>query len=276
MRKNIKNYRSQIFFDIFLDGCVQTGLFHFLYFCEMVEDTDWRKRTELLIGKQGIEKLEQAHVLVAGLGGVGSMAAEMLCRAGIGKLTIADGDQITATNRNRQLPALVSTEGMDKTEVVANRLKDINPDIQLIISKNYLKDQATVDLLSAAPYDFVVDAIDTLSPKVYLLFHAVQLGLKVVSSMGSGAKLDPEQIEVCDLSETHHCTLAYDIRKRLRRMGVETGIQAVFSPEPIVKDSIIFHDGEKNKKSMVGTISYMPAMFGCYCASVVIRSLIGQ
>jgi tRNA threonylcarbamoyladenosine dehydratase len=276
VRKNIKKYRSQIFFDIFLACHVLAGHFQISYFCGMAAETDWRKRTELLIGEKSVEKLEQAHVLVIGLGGVGSMAAEMLCRAGIGKLTIADGDQITATNRNRQLPALVSTEGMDKTEVVANRLKNINPDIRLIIAKNYLKDQATVELINAAPYDFVVDAIDTLSPKVYLLFHSVQLGLKVVSSMGSGAKLDPAQILVCDLSETHHCTFAYDIRKRLRRMGVETGIQAVFSPEPNVKSAIIFHDGEKNKKSMVGTISYMPALFGCYCASVVIRSLIGQ
>lgn len=242
----------------------------------MIIKEDWQKRTKMLIGDDGAAKLQAAHILVAGLGGVGSMAAEMLCRAGIGQMTIADRDIVTSSNRNRQLPALLSTEGLDKADVVARRLLDINPELKLNVAKKYISDDETMKLLQAAPYNCVVDAIDTLSPKIYLLFHAMQLQLRVVSSMGSGAKLDPAQVRVADISETYQCTLAYDIRKRLRKLGLEKGVRAVFSPEPIIKNSIIHHEGEKNKKSIIGTISYMPAVFGCFCASEVIRGIIGK
>ena len=235
--------------------------------------TDWRVRTEMLIGREGVTRLEAAHVLVAGLGGVGAVAAEMLCRAGIGSLTIADRDVITASNRNRQLPALCSTEGQSKAEVMAQRLLDINPDLKLRVEKHFIKDAQTVELLRSAPFDYVVDAIDTLSPKVYLILHCVEMGIPVVSSMGSGAKLDPAQVRAVDLSETYQCTFAYDIRKRLRKLGVETGVTAVFSPEPIIKQAIRHQEGEQNKKSVIGTISYMPVVFGCHCAGVVERAL---
>ncbi|MBS4058242.1 MAG: tRNA threonylcarbamoyladenosine dehydratase [Bacteroidales bacterium] len=234
---------------------------------------NWQTRTELLIGKQGIETLATRHVLVAGLGGVGAYAAEQLCRAGVGKLTIADGDTIHASNRNRQLPALLSTQGLPKAEVMESRLRDINPAVEINAIGHYLKDQSLTDVLQF-PYDYVVDAIDTLAPKVYLLYQARKLGLPVVSSMGAGGKFDPLQVQAVDIDQTNHCRLAYYIRKKLHKLGVWNGITAVYSPEPVSKSAVREEHGEMNKKSTVGTISYMPAVFGCICASVVIRALL--
>lgn len=235
----------------------------------------WQTRTELLVGSDNIAKLNQSHVLVAGLGGVGSYAAEQLARAGVGKLTIVDGDTVHASNRNRQLPALLSTEGKNKTEIVAERLRDINPEIELIIVNQYIKDQSLMDVLSH-PYDYVIDAIDTLAPKVFFLFYAYKLGLPIVSSMGAGGKLDPQMIQIVDINDTNNCRLAYYIRKKLHKVNVWTGITAVYSPEAVSKSAVMAERGEFNKRSTVGTISYMPAIFGCYCASVVIRHILKQ
>jgi tRNA A37 threonylcarbamoyladenosine dehydratase len=232
---------------------------------------DWLSRTELLLGEKALAVLKQAHVLVLGLGGVGSAAAEMLCRSGIGKLTLVDADVIEPSNRNRQLIALKSTEGMKKTEVLAARLRDINPDIELVLVDEYLKDEPMVALLQHK-FDYIVDAIDTLSPKAYMLLNAVRLNHRIVSAMGSGAKRDIQKIQIADISETHTCTFAFDIRKRLRKLGVDSGFKAVFSTEPPIKTSVIFQNG-KNKKSIAGTIAYMPVVFGCYCASVVVEDL---
>jgi len=233
----------------------------------------WLSRTGLLIGQQKINVLNQKHVLIAGLGGVGAMAAEQICRAGVGSMTIIDGDTVHRSNRNRQLPALVSTEGISKTEVMAKRLLDINPELKLTVLNEYIKDERTLEILQHG-YDYVVDAIDTLSPKVFLLYTCVQLGLPVVSSMGAGGKFDPLQISVVDIDDSYNCKLAYYMRKRLHKMGVWKGIKVVFSPEVVDRSSVILQEGESNKKSNVGTISYMPAVFGCLCASVVIRDLI--
>jgi len=233
----------------------------------------WQSRTELLIGKEKLAVLCEKHVLIAGLGGVGAMAAEQICRAGIGKITIIDGDIVHTSNRNRQLAALVSTEGVAKTEVLAKRLLDINPELKLTIINEYIKDERIAEILQQG-YDYVVDAIDTLSPKVQLMYACVQLGIPVVSSMGAGGKFDPAQITVSDIDESHTCRLAYYIRKQLHTMGVWKGIKVVFSPEIVNRNSVILQEGESNKKSNVGTISYMPAMFGCYCASVVVRDLL--
>ena len=233
---------------------------------------DWLSRTELLLGEKALSALKQAHVLVLGLGGVGSAAAEMLCRAGIGKLTLADADVVEPSNRNRQLIALKSTEGLKKTEVLAARLRDINPDIDLVLVDEYLKDEPMVALLQHQ-FDYIVDAIDTLSPKAYMLLSAVRLNHRIVSAMGSGAKRDIQKIQIADISETHTCTFAFDIRKRLRKLGVDRGFKAVFSTEPPIKISVIHHQNGKNKKSIAGTIAYMPVVFGCYCASVVIEDL---
>lgn len=236
---------------------------------------DWTSRTQLLVGQAGIERLRQAHVLVAGLGGVGSYLAEALCRAGIGKLTIFDGDIVKPSNINRQLPALTSTVGQSKTSVMAGRLMDINPNLQLRAIDRYLKDEALHEII-CQPYDYVADAIDTLSPKIFLLSDAVKYGHRVVSSMGAGGRMNPEQIRVADISETHTCPLAFLIRKRLRKHGVFTGFKAVFSEEPVMEGSQIYVENEPNKRTTVGTISYMPALFGLFMASVILRDLLSD
>jgi len=235
----------------------------------------WNERTLLLLGQENLNALKKANVLVAGLGGVGAYAAEMLVRAGVGNLTIVDGDVVEESNRNRQLPALVSTIGKTKTGVLSERFLDINPEINLISLNEFLRDERTVELLESQNFDYVVDCIDTLSPKVFLIYHAVQRGLKVVSSMGAGGKLDPSKVKVADISKSHDCNLARMVRKRLHRLGVRKGITVVFSPEEVSEDAIRLEQGQ-NKNSTVGTISYMPAIFGCFVASVVIRDIVSN
>lgn len=240
---------------------------------KLAKMTDWLKRTELILGNEGLEKLRTANVLVVGLGGVGAYAAEMICRAGVGNMTIVDGDVINPSNRNRQLAALKSTEGLAKAEVMGHRLKDINPAVNLKVIGEYIKDDRMVEIIEMG-YDYVVDAIDTLSPKIFLIYHTMQRKYPLVSSMGAGGKFDPTKINISDISETTDCTLARILRKRLHRLGVREGFTAVFSPELIDKSKIVPTNGEQNKASVVGTISYMPAAFGIACASVVIRDLV--
>jgi len=236
--------------------------------------TDWLIRTGMLIGGDGLKRLHDSNVLVVGLGGVGAYAAETICRAGVGRMTIVDGDCINPSNRNRQLPALMSTEGMPKTEVVGKRLRDINPDLELTEIQEFIKDERIIAVLDRE-YDYVVDAIDTLSPKIFLIYHSLQKGYPVVSSMGAGGKFDPGMISICDISETDSCPLARILRKKLHRLGIREGVTAVWSPEPVDKNKVVEAKGERNKASVVGTISYMPAAFGIACASVVIRDLAG-
>lgn len=234
---------------------------------------DWQERSLQLLGQEKAARLNSAHVLVVGMGGVGSMAAEMICRSGVGRMSIIDADIIQPGNINRQLPALHSTLGQEKAQVMGQRLKDINPDLELRIISEFLKEERIPEVLQE-PFDYVVDAIDTLSPKIFLIYHAMQKGLKLASSMGSGGKLDPSQIRVADFSDTYNCRLAYLLRKKLRKMDVHGGFKVVFSTEQVPKEMIIPVEGETNKKSTVGTISYIPAIFGCTLASIVIRDLI--
>ncbi len=236
---------------------------------------NWLERTALLLGEEKLGMLRRAHVLVVGLGGVGAYAAEMIARAGVGRMTVADADTVSVSNINRQLVALRSTVGRPKTEVLAERLRDINPELELTVLNRFIRDEETYALLDAARYDYVVDAIDTLSPKLALILAALERGLPLVSSMGAGAKTDPTKLEIADISKTHHCPLAHMLRKRLHKAGVRRGFQAVFSPEPAREGAMILCE-EQNKKSNVGTISYLPALFGIGCASVVIRGLIGE
>jgi tRNA A37 threonylcarbamoyladenosine dehydratase len=236
--------------------------------------TDWLNRTELILGSDALQKLKASNVLVVGLGGVGAYAAEMICRAGVGSMTIVDGDAVHPTNRNRQLPALKSTEGLPKADVMGVRLKDINPDINLTIIQEYIKDERMIEVLDMG-FDYVVDAIDTLSPKIFLIFYTLQKQMPLVSSMGAGGKYDPTRIAISDISETTDCSLARILRKRLHRLGIREGFTAVYSTEPIDKKKVVPTPGELNKASVVGTISYMPASFGIACASVVIRDLAG-
>ena len=238
-----------------------------------METEDWRQRTSLLLGEEKMTRLQKAHVLVVGLGGVGAYAAEMICRAGVGRMTIVDADTVQPTNINRQLPALHSTIGERKAEVLAARFKDINPELQLRVLSVYLKDENIPALLDADSYDFIVDAIDTIAPKCCLIYHAWQRNLKIVSSMGAGAKSDITQIRFADLWETYHCGLSKAVRKRLQKMGMKRKLPVVFSTEQANQDAVIQTEDEQNKKSTAGTVSYMPAVFGCYLAEYVIRKL---
>ncbi|MDR2937677.1 MAG: tRNA threonylcarbamoyladenosine dehydratase, partial [Prevotellaceae bacterium] len=222
---------------------------------------DWQSRTRLLLGNERLQRLQQAHILVVGVGGVGAYAAEMLCRAGVGTLTIVDGDVVSHSNRNRQLLALTSTIGLPKVEIMAARLRDINPEIKINLVQQYLRDEE-FDTLLAQKFDYVVDAIDTLLPKVNFIEKCLAQKLRVVSSMGAGGRLDPTKIEVADIDKSHHCPLAYMLRKRLHQRGIRTDVKVVFSPEAIDPRAMEESHGEQNKKTTVGTISYMPAVFG--------------
>ncbi len=234
---------------------------------------DWKQRTRLLLGEEKMERLQQAHVLVVGLGGVGAYAAEMICRAGVGRMTIVDADTVQPTNINRQLPALHSTMGREKAEVLAARFKDINPDIQLTVLPVFLKDDNIPELLDAARYDFIVDAIDTLAPKCYLIAEALKRHIKIVSSMGAGAKSDITQVRFADIWDTYHCGLSKAVRKRLQKLGIKRRFPVVFSTEQADPKAVLLTEDEQNKKSTCGTVSYMPAVFGCYLAEYVIKRL---
>ena len=238
-------------------------------------NNNWLERTSLLLGDDKLQLLRKANVLVVGLGGVGAYAAEMIARAGVGRMTIADADVVSESNINRQLIALHSTIGQEKSELMAQRLRDINPDIELTVVNRFIKDDETDALLDSDKFDYIVDAIDTLSPKLELIKGALDRNIPLVSSMGAGAKTDPTKIEICDIAKTHHCPLAHMLRKRLHKIGIRTGFQAVFSPEPVREGAMILCE-EQNKKSNTGTISYIPAMFGIGCASVVVRGLINE
>ncbi|MBQ9831711.1 MAG: tRNA threonylcarbamoyladenosine dehydratase [Methanocorpusculum sp.] len=235
----------------------------------------WLERTELLLGSENVEKLQNANVLVVGVGGVGAYAAEMIARAGVGKMTLADADIVSESNINRQLIALHSTVGREKCAVLAERLRDINPALELTCVPRFIDESSVDSLLDSAEFDYAVDAIDTLSPKIALIKGTLDRGIPLVSSMGSGGKMDPAALEIADIAKTHHCPLARVVRGRLHKLGIDRGFTAVFSAEPVREGSVIQCD-EQNKRSNLGTISYTPAMFGIGCASVVIRGLIGE
>ena len=240
-----------------------------------MNEYDWKSRTELLIGGNRLQVLQNSHVLIAGLGGVGGYVAEQLSRAGVGTLTLVDNDVVNPSNRNRQIIALTSTEGRMKAEVLATRLRDINPDIRVKVKNIFLNKEHIPDLLHEN-YDFIADAIDTLTPKVELLAEGVKNGFRIVSSMGSGGRMDPSLIEICDIEKSHHCKFATLIRKYLHRRNIRGGIQVVFSPEEVSRGALHITDGSANKRSVVGTISYMPAIFGCFMAAEIIRGLLGD
>ncbi len=233
----------------------------------------WQERTLQLLGEEKLQKLQNSNILVVGMGGVGAMAAEMICRSGIGKMTIVDGDTLQPGNLNRQIQSTHSTLNQEKATVMGQRLLDINPGLDLRVIQEYIKEERILEILQE-PFDYVVDAIDTLTPKIYLIYHAVQKGLSLTSSMGSGGKLDPSQISVTDFGETYNCRLAYLLRKKLRKMDVHGGFKVVFSSEQVPKERVIAVEDEPNKKSTVGTSSFIPAIFGCMLASVVVRDLV--
>lgn len=236
--------------------------------------TDWLQRSELLVKKEGLEKLKDASVLVVGLGGVGSFAAEFLARAGVGNMTIIDGDIVDITNINRQLPALHSTIGKDKVEIVAERILDINPEINLVKMNEFLSPERMGEILENTKFDYVLDCIDSVSPKLALIKACRRRKIKIVSSMGAGGKTDPSKVLVRDLSKTNNCYLAKQIRKRLKKEGITKGFRCVFSTEIQNEDSLKLTDGSNFKKSFYGTISFMPALFGLNAAAEVINFLL--
>ena len=238
--------------------------------------TDWKDRTRLLLKEDKLSILENSHVLVVGVGGVGAYSAEMLCRAGVGKLTLVDGDKIETSNRNRQLPALLSTEGEWKTEVLKKRFLDINPQLQITAMNEFLSGEKTKEVLETAKYDYVVDAIDTISPKIFLILETLNQNIPLVSAMGAGGKIDPSKVQVADISKTYQCALASSIRKRLKKHGITKGFKAVFSTETPLEDASREDNNSQFKRTTLGTISYMPAVFGCWCASVCIEGLINR
>ncbi len=235
----------------------------------------WTERAELLVGKEKIERLKSKHVLVMGLGGVGGIASEMIARSGVGEMTIIDGDTIDLSNINRQVIALHSNVGNAKAEELGKRLKDINPDLKLTIINDFFTGDM-MDAFDFSPYDYVVDAIDTLTPKTRFVTAAFRANKKIISSMGAGGRLDPTRVEIKDISKSYNCKLARALRKRLYKRDIKKGIKVVFSAEDIQDDCFVETDGSNHKKSTIGTISYMPTTFGIFCASQVIRDLLEE
>lgn len=232
---------------------------------------DWQQRTRLILNDTVIEKLKSLKVLVVGVGGVGAYAAEMLVRAGLGNITIVDGDTVNVTNLNRQLIALCSTVGKPKTEVLSQRLKDINLDLNIEVIDKFLTVDDIEGLFANTTYDYVVDAIDTVAPKVALISHCLFNKVKIISSMGAGGRIDPSQVQYADLSETYHDGLAKAVRTKLKEQGIRKGLKVVWSPEQPSKSALKLTSDIKNKKSSYGTVSYMPCIFGCYLAAAIIN-----
>ena len=240
---------------------------------------DWRERTVLQVGEQGMALLSSSCVAIIGLGGVGAMAAEMTVRAGVGRVVIADSDTYTVTNKNRQIAAFDSTLGKSKVSVMSSRLKDINPDLEIEVAEEFITEENIASVLplladdGTPRVDFVIDAIDTLSPKIALIKFCTDHKIPLVSSMGAGAKWDATKVRLADISKSFNCPLAYMLRKRLRKIGISKGFQVVFSEELPVREAIVPFQ-EQNKKSRTGTVSYLPATFGCICAQAAITGIL--
>jgi tRNA threonylcarbamoyladenosine dehydratase len=232
----------------------------------------WQERAELLFKKEGLENLKNSNVLVVGVGGVGSFAAEFLARAGVGNLTIVDGDVVDVTNINRQLPALHSTVGMTKIDVVGDRLLDINPELNLTKVQEFLSPERAFEIVDEK-YDYVLDCIDSVTPKLNLIIGAKRKRVKIISSMGAGGKMEAAKVKVADITNTVNCMFAKTIRRRLKEHKIDK-LKVVFSSEIQDESSLKMTDGSNYKKSFYGTNSYMPGLFGLYMAETVIRYLL--
>lgn len=240
-----------------------------------MEDLSWLSRTEALIGREALEKLANSHVMVLGLGGVGSFAAEFICRAGVGKMTVIDGDTVDPSNRNRQLPALATNHGVSKAQIMKERLLNINPELNLNVVEEFVIPERIPSLLELKP-DYIVEAIDSITPKLFLIRSAYMEKIPFVSSMGAGGKMDPTKIKIADISKSYNCKLARHIRKKLQKHDIREGVCVAFSTELPDKSSLLYTDGSNYKKSAYGTMSYLPAAFGGAIASVAIRELIDR
>ncbi len=237
----------------------------------------WLERTELLVGPEALNRVLGAHVLVVGLGGVGSFAAEFLARAGVGRLTLVDGDVVDPTNRNRQLQALSSTHGQKKAWLMRDRVLDINPDCQVTAIDRFLDPEAMRELLRSAQVDYALDCIDSVQPKLNFISTALSEKIPFISSMGAGGRLDPSKIEIAKLEHSYNCPFAKHIRKRLiREYGIRKGFHVVFSSELANKESVRLTDGSNFKKSFYGTSAWIPAAFGLHAASFAVRQLMNE
>lgn len=237
----------------------------------------WLERTELLVGTEALERVIGAHVLVVGLGGVGSFAVEFLARAGVGRLTIVDGDVVDPTNRNRQLQALSSTHGQKKAELIRDRVRDINPECQVVALDHFLDPEAMRNLLHTAQVDFALDCIDSVQPKLNFIRTALTERIPFISSMGAGGRVDPSKIQIAPLQESYNCPFAKHVRKRLQHeYGIRKGFPVVFSSELANKDSVRLTDGSNFKKSYYGTSAWIPAAFGLHAASYAVRQLMAR
>ena len=239
---------------------------------EQTQAAPWLQRTELLLGNEALERMRKLNILIIGLGGVGSFAAEFLARAGVGHMTIVDGDTVDLSNTNRQLPAMHSTVGKLKTEIMAERMRDINPDLLLKVHSEFLTPKSVKELISK-DFDYVFDCIDSIQPKQYLIVDCKQKDVRVISSMGAGGRIDPSKVQIADISETHNCPFAQQVRKGLKRKGVRRGVTVVFSSELVDRSTMMLSDGSRFKKSFYGTSSYIPALFGLHMASVVVQEI---
>ena len=239
----------------------------------MIEGT-WYQRTQLLYGEERMQRLAASRVLVVGLGGVGGYAAEMLCRAGVGHLTLVDADVVSVTNVNRQLLALHSTIGQPKVQLLRERFLDINPQAEIVAVAEYLDETGVPKLLDAVSYDFVADAIDTVRPKCALIEGCLDRHIPIISAMGAGAKTDIRRIRQTDISKTSQCGLAKVVRQTLRHDGyVHASLPVVFSDEPVRREALFTVEGERNKKSTAGTTAYVTATFGNWLAWYILENL---
>ena len=236
-------------------------------------------RTEILIGQEGIARLQDKHVLVAGLGGVGSYAAEALARAGIGHLTLLDHDVVAPSNINRQLPALHSTIGQCKTEVMAARLRDINPALALILKTDFLQPSAAEVFVTMGGYHYVADCIDSIACKAALVAACTRQGIPVVSALGAGNRLDVTRVRVTCLDKTEGCPLARELRARLRALRATLKYPVVYSDEPRrqpLPHQPVGGDTPGRSRAVNGTISYLPPLFGMMLAGIIIKHFLDQ
>lgn len=228
------------------------------------------KRTELLLGRDGIEKLKNSYIAIFGIGGVGGYTAEALARSGVGRLDLIDNDTVALSNINRQIIALHSTVGRYKVDVMKERISDINPDAEVNAIKCFFLPE-NKDEFDFGKYDYIVDAVDTVSAKIAIIEEAKKAGVPVISSMGAGNKLHPEMFELADISKTSVCPLAKVMRNELKKRGI-TDVKAVYSKEPPIKSGVI---DEKSGKPVPGSISFVPSAAGLIIAGEVIRHLTG-
>ena len=231
----------------------------------------WNSRTLTLLGEEAVGRLARARVLVAGVGGVGGYAAEMLARSGVGHLTLVDADNVAVSNINRQIIATSDAVGESKVWLFADRFRAINPEIDVRPIQEYL-DADNIPALLDREFDYVIDAIDTVSPKMTLIQECLRCGIPIISSMGAGGRLDPSKVGYFDISETRDDGLARVVRQRLRKAGIRRGLTVVASTERPERHSVIPLD-EPNKRSSFGTIATIPAMFGIFLSSKVIDEI---